>query len=437
LTPQQKAQAYARLEAQIARAFAKKDYEQAANLCQQAVELAPKEQGAYYNLACARARLGGAQGALASLLESARLGNAEPGHMAADDDLQSIRGYTCFTAAHEQAAENMLKQYQAYKAEYEKAGKKENPAVEVGLAGAYAQLGQMKDSLGSLTKAIELGWADPDALTGSEDLKPLAADEKFKDQFKALVAKAAAAQEKAMAGADIAGTSRRFGKPAGGLPWRLRMSPDATAEKPNHLIVWLHGSCMSVEHAGNEMIEKYAPMFIKNGFALAVFTQKNWAGWTGDDVQKMSVSLNEINKIAGIDAHKPIFLGFSAGGQMALNIWQENPSKCCGLIIDAAYPIEQRVTGTVPLELPKNDAIKSVPILVFVGEKDSAGKACALWLKTVPKWLDAGIPLQVNCVPDKGHQWLIGEKEAKVVEEWLAQVAKGQSPTTTMPTTRP
>jgi predicted esterase len=151
----------------------------------------------------------------------------------------------------------------------------------------------------------------------------------------------------------------------------------------------------------------------------------------------MSVSLNEINKIAGIDAHKPIFLGFSAGGQMALNIWQDNAAKCGGLIIDAAYPIEQRATGTVPLELPKNDAIKSVPILVFVGEKDSAGKACALWLKTVPKWLDAGIPLQVNCVPDKGHQWLIGEKEAKVVEEWLAQVAKGQSPTTTMPTTRP
>jgi predicted esterase len=171
-------------------------------------------------------------------------------------------------------------------------------------------------------------------------------------------------------------------------------------------------------------------MFVKAGYALAIFTQKNWMGWSPDDVHKMSASLIDISKVAGIDAHKPIFLGFSAGGQTALNIWQANPSKCGGLILDAAYPLVQTAAGNVAMELPKNDAVKSVPILVFVGEKDNG---CALWQKTIPKWLDAGIPLQVNYVPDKGHAWLIGEKEAKIVQEWLAQVAKGQSPTTTMP----
>jgi predicted esterase len=286
----------------------------------------------------------------------------------------------------------------------------------------------MKEAIEALTKAVELGWADPDALTTGEDIKPLAAAVEFKEQFKALVDKVAAAQEKTMAGAEIEGTKTHFGKPAGGLPWRLRMSPDATADKPNRLIVWLHPSGGSM----NDGVEKLSPMLVKNGYALAIFTQKNWMMWTGQDVQKMSVSLADINKVAGIDAKKPIFLGFSAGGQMALNIWQANPAKCGGLILDAAYPAEQRATGLSAMELPKGDAIKSVPILVFVGEKDGG---CALWRKAAPKWLDAGIPLQVNYVPDKGHAWLIGETEAKIVEQWLAQVTKGQLPTTTMPAT--
>jgi predicted esterase len=423
-------QAYMALEGQIARAFAKKDYQQAVELCQKAVDLAPKEQGAYYNLACAQARLGNKDAALTALEKSVALGNVQPGHMATDDDLQSIRTDQRFVDAHEQCAKNMLAQCKAIKAEFEKAGKQVQPGVEVAFAGAYAQLGQMKEAIDALTRGIELGYADPDKLKADENLKPLAGDPGSNDQFKALVDKAAAAQEKVMQGVDIAGTVRHFGKPAGGLPWRLRMSPDATAEKPNRLIVWLHPSGGSM----NDGVEKLAPMFVKDGYALAVFTQKNWAMWTSDDVQKMSVSLVEISKIAGIEAHKPIFLGFSAGGQMALNIWQADPAKCGGLILDAAYPVEQRTTGTTPMELPGSEATKSVPVLVFVGEKDNG---CALWRKTAPKWLDAGVPLQVHYVPDKGHQWLIGEDQTKLVEEWLAQVAKGQSPTTTMPATEP
>ena len=43
-------------------------------------------------------------------------------------------------------------------------------------------------------------------------------------------------------GKEIAGVKTGEDFPEGGLRYRLRMDPEATAEKPNKLIVWLHPS---------------------------------------------------------------------------------------------------------------------------------------------------------------------------------------------------
>ena len=57
------------------------------------------------------------------------------------------------------------------------------------------------------------------------------------------------------------------------------MSPDATAEKPNKLIVWLHPSAGQDSAGMNDTVEAMAPMFLKHGYALVMFTQKNYMGW--------------------------------------------------------------------------------------------------------------------------------------------------------------
>ena len=91
----------------------------------------------------------------------------------------------------------------------------------------------------------------------------------------------------------------------------------------------------------NETVEAMAPMFIKHGYALVVFTQKNYAGWSDSDVPKLFVSLKEIGQIPGIDARKPILFGFSAGGQEALGLWMIDPGRFGGMVLDAAYPVMQ------------------------------------------------------------------------------------------------
>ena len=207
------------------------------------------------------------------------------------------------------------------------------------------------------------------------------------------------------------------------------MDPAATAEKPNKLIVWLHPSGGQPTGAMmNDKVEAMAPMFLKHGYALVIFTQKNFAGWSDRDVKKLSVSLKKIGKIAGIDAKKPILFGFSAGGQVALGLWKDKPGRFGGLVLDAAYPMIMSPGGYKPMELDADHvdpAVKTVPILALVGGADPGAKS---WQVVEANWKQAGVPLELILVPDKRHEWLFDKAQTERLEQWLTQLSVGKLP---------
>ena len=216
--------------------------------------------------------------------------------------------------------------------------------------------------------------------------------------------------------AEIQGVKTIEGYPEGGLRYRLRIDPTANKDKKARLLIWLHPSGGSMD----DVVEQMAPEFARDGYALLVFTQKNYNTWSQQDVEAMvNKTLPEVAKIDGLDAKKPVLLGFSAGGQVALVMWHQNPDLYGGVVLDAAYPLDMNkyAAGQVaPFSLPKNAAIKSCPIFVLVGGADGGSR---LWKDVEKSWRDAEIPLSVYIKDGAGHAWLF-DKEHTLVFARLA-----------------
>ncbi len=125
----------------------------------------------------------------------------------------------------------------------------------------------------------------------------------------------------------------------------------------------------------NSTVEQLAPRLAKRGWALLTFTQKQFMAWTsGEAARLMKHTLPDAARIEGLDVRRPVLLGYSAGGQMAIALWKQRPNAFGGIVLDAAYPL----AGTdaegrpVALTVPEDESIKDVPLLVFVGGKGHA-----------------------------------------------------------------
>ncbi|MGE3803583.1 MAG: hypothetical protein AB7K24_02800 [Gemmataceae bacterium] len=292
------------------------------------------------------------------------------------------------------------------------------------LACAQARLGKKADALTSLTKSIELGYSEAAHMQQDEDLATLREDKRFAE----LVTKARENRKKAIAalpydkGEEIEGVKSLEASPDEGLRYRLRVSEKATADKPHRLIIWLHPSGGSM----NNVVEKLSPTFAEHGYALLVLTQKQFMGWSNDDATRLlEHTLPEVAKNKMVDVKKPILLGYSAGGQMALELWHKDPERWGGLVLDAAYPVEMKEGRFVPRPLPEKEGIKKVPMFVLVGNKDGGAP---LWEKLTPDWKKAGVPLTIRHIEGKGHTWLFGKAEVDLLAKWLDEVAAGKLP---------
>ena len=82
---------YAPLAYRIDALFKQREYAAAATVCTQAVAMVPWDGGAYYNLACAEARLGQTEAAFTHLTQAVAFGFRDPDHIRADADLASLR----------------------------------------------------------------------------------------------------------------------------------------------------------------------------------------------------------------------------------------------------------------------------------------------------------------------------------------------------------
>jgi len=300
----------------------------------------------------------------------------------------------------------------------------EDPMPSYNLGCAEARLGKAAEAFIDLKSAVDKGFGNPAHMREDEDLASLRGDVRFEE----LLRKAREVELKAGGatydkGEEIAGVKTVEDFPEGGLRFRVRMSPGATKEKPMRLVVWLHPS----GGAMNGLAEQMSPGFAARGFALLVPTQKNWDGWTGEELKRLvDRTLPAAGKIEGIDARKPVLMGYSAGGEAAIALWLGGPGRFGGLLLDAAYPIVQTAPGRFEVvKLPADEAVKETPWLVLVGEKDGGAQ---VWRRAESEWRKAGVPVRVDYVAGKGHLWLFGGAEVAAVNAWLAEIAAGKMP---------
>lgn len=335
----ERARDFVRLSEGVHKLFEQRDYATAAEVCRKLVHLAPGDPSPHYNLACALARLGKKEEALAALEMAVFKGFLPAEHIERDEDLAALRSEERFARCLDKAREN--------------------------------------ERMGGM------GYEPAEEIKGVRTVE---------------------------------------GSPEGGLRYRLRMSPSATAERPDRLIVWLHPAGGSM----NQAVEPLSERFAKLGYALLVLTQKDWRFWSGPDVEKLfTKTLPEVAKVPGLRAESPILMGYSAGGQAALMVWQANPGKFGGLVLDAAYPVRQTPKGVEIVQLPDDPAAKQTPMFVLVGDKDGGSQ---VWRTLEPIWRRAGVPLTIRYIPDKGHAWLFGPKELDDLAKWLEQLGAGKPP---------
>ncbi len=293
------------------------------------------------------------------------------------------------------------------------------PNTQLMLARCQMKLGSHDQALAALEKAVE------DGLTGAEKLEEDLFDPLRKDKrFQGVLAKLQESDRRAKQGLEpvpvkVPGVKTVEGSPSGGFPWRIRMDPEATPDKPQRLLIWLHPSGGSM----NPTIERLSPHFIEQGYAVLVVAAKPWRYWTSKHIETfVDKTLPDAARTPGLDARKPVLLGYSAGGQAALQMWTSKPEAYGGLILDASYPSDMahwRKTRQHRVQkVPGKDGTSDTPIFVLVGGADPGAR---LWRQAQKAWKDK-VPLEVHYVPGQGHTWLLGPEQFQALKKWLQAI---------------
>ncbi|MFC1582686.1 alpha/beta hydrolase, partial [Planctomycetota bacterium] len=266
-------------------------------------------------------------------------------------------------------------------------------------------------ALNLLSKLSREGFDDVTQVEADKDLDAIRKDKRFKAILVRIKKNFKKGYEK---GKPMPGIKTLEGAPAGGLPYRLRMDPAATKEKPHHLIIWLHPTGASM----NGPIEEQAPFFIKRGFALCVFPKKDFRAWTSNDAIRLFNTLNHLKSVAGIDkTRRPVFFGYSAGGQLTLRIWTMNPNAIGGMILLGTWPTLMGPDRKPMAVLPREDkTLKHPPIYILIGAKEQGS---GYWQRVAPEYEKRGASLTIRIIEGKGHVWLMTTPELKRIGQWM------------------
>ena len=216
-----------------------------------------------------------------------------------------------------------------------------------------------------------------------------------------------------------AGTRSLEGSPAGALAYRLWLPGEATVARPARLLVWLHPSTASM----NRQVESLVPELAARGWALLVPTEKDFSGWTREEVrQLLDGTLPSVARTPELDAARPALLGFSAGGQMALLLWLQFPGAFSGVAVVGAEPVVFGAGGlSREIEPPRGERAGATPILVLAGERERGAR---MWQDVADAWRAGGVRIEIRTVPGRGHEWLLSAPaERGTFLGWLETLA--------------
>ncbi|MFM2091944.1 MAG: Prolyl oligopeptidase family [Planctomycetota bacterium] len=289
--------------------------------------------------------------------------------------------------------------------------------IEYRQAAAWAQAGDATKADLGLRRAIIMGFDDPARLETDAAFTALRAAPAFARHVKAAAWQAG--QRAYRAGVAITGIRTLFSPPGWRLPWRLRLPPEADSQHRARLLVWLHPSGA----AALEAAEALAAPLAKAGWGLLVFQEKDWSGWSPQDIDLMLKSISHVSMLPEVDAARPALWGFSAGGQVALQLHGMKPAAWSAIVIGSAYPVGLREQGWPLQPPPSGPGLAGTPILVTTGEKDPLS---ARWQEAEPAWKAAGIPLTVRRMPGKAHaDWSFEGAMATEMVDLLARLPAG------------
>jgi len=438
------------------------NWDQALKDCQELATLAPKDPVAHIYMAGVQANMEKPDDAVTSLQKAVELGFSHEIYLLTSPPLVPLHEDKRFADILAQAKKNADKMDRAKmgvrmrqgrisafckqidklvkEEKYEPAAKlcqrltQLEPEHSIGyynLAGALARQEKLDDAFKNLAQAAELGFAMVDHFQKDENLKAMRDDPRMapiaekigKNDLKLM-------QTLYEPGIPLKDVKTVEGLADKGFRYRVRMSPQATKDKPNRLLVWMHGRGGS----GNAYIEPSAPIFIEKGYALLVFPHKSWMKW---NQKKLLATIQAVGEIEGIDAEKPALICFSLGGQTAIRMWKSKPDRFSAMILNAAYPINRKANkeGKILVEKPPTKpGAKDVRIYGLVGDRD-AGKE--VWKQAETVYPAAGIDVTTRYIPGAGHTFLISPDEAKRIAEWLVAPRSVPSAPETQPETKP
>ncbi len=211
------------------------------------------------------------------------------------------------------------------------------------------------------------------------------------------------------------------GDAPGGYPYRVWVPAGADPARPPRLAIWLHPSTSGFVSQAGEL----APGLAARGFALLVVTGKNWAGWTGAEAQRLlDATVPYAALHAGVDRRRPLLVGFSAGGQMALLLWRQAPAGFRGAAVTGAEPVTFGPGGSSrEMEPPAPGGPAPSPLLVLEGAEEPGAR---MWRGVAEGWRAAGVRLELRIAAGRGHEWLLGEgEEREAFLRWVETLDRG------------
>jgi phospholipase/carboxylesterase len=252
------------------------------------------------------------------------------------------------------------------------------------IARIYALLGQKKDALDYLGRAVEKGMIDTELIEADQSLQLLRDEPEFQNIVKKSVEKVARVPKEEQ-------------------PFIILIGPDAQAAKSKKalpLLITLHGEAENALAISTV----WRPIADSHGFVLAAPQGKyliadghyQW-GRRADAEALVLQAIERAKQKYQIDQNRIYLMGFSQGGYLSLSIGLSRPDLFAGVIAVAPYYVHSLVAS-------KLEKAKARSLHVYLGNGEKGYPNLLSNNREAKRLLEeAGLKVELKLYRDTGH----------------------------------